>query len=559
MLDAAREGIVTVNAHGRIRAVNRGAQRIFLRAEHELIERPLRTIVKHEDDDIESVVLAAGHAAHADDAPEPALEVTGVRGNGERFPVHVGVAHAQVHGDTLYVCTVYDLSDQREAERQAAFLADHDPLTGLLNPRGTLLVLQNTLDQARRHGREVACLHVGLARFGQVNNLYGRDVGDRALVRLGRLLEANLRISDLAGREEHGFLTRPDGAGFLLVLPQTDAEGAVTLARRLRTTLAGTVLLVDGHRIHVHIKIGIACFPDHAETATELLSYAHGALAEAKRDRAADVRVFTLETKTRETTDQMWLEEIHHALDEGRFELHFQPILHIGSGEIHHYEALVRMRNRGGTLVMPGDFIEVAERYGMIAHIDLHVLDRLFDHLEAIAGEAEHLSLAVNLSGAYLGDDELYDWLLERLQERNVDPRRLVFEVTETAAIRNVVRANSFIETLKTLGCRFALDDFGTGFSSFSYLRTLPVDTVKIDGSFVRDIVDNPADQALVQSVTRIAQSLGKTVVAEHVESAAVLERLRAYGVDYAQGFHIGYPAADPPALRSARHGASGA
>lgn len=546
VLNAAREGVVSTDTDGIIRSLNRGAETIFGYDAEALIGRPLERIVKQSDDTNGSLQPTHTRLTHQGPDPHvPLREATGIRRDGSRMPVHVGVAQAQAAGETIHVYTVYDLSDQRAAEQEAAFLADHDPLTGLLNPRGSMLVLENLIEQARRNGREITCIHLGLMHFGQINSLYGRNVGDRLLVQVARRLEANLRTSDSVGRSDNGIIARPEGAGFLVILPETGTSGASELARRLRGRLANQVFELEGHSIHLQIKFGIAAFPEHADSGTELVSYAHAALTEAKSDPTLDLCVFTAETKTRETNEQQWLERIHDAIGKDRLELHFQPILHIDSGAVRQHEVLVRMRQTDGSLTLPGEFIQVAERYGVIVDIDDRVLALVLDELERSAADPDPVVLSVNLSAAYVGDHDLYDWLAGELKRRAIDPHRLIFEVTETAAIRNVVRACSFMENLKGLGCRFALDDFGTGFSSFSYLRTLPVDIIKIDGSFVRRLADNPADQALVQSVTRIAHSLDKTVVAEHVEDQQVLELLRGYGVDYAQGYHIGRPTPD--------------
>jgi EAL domain-containing protein (putative c-di-GMP-specific phosphodiesterase class I) len=214
---------------------------------------------------------------------------------------------------------------------------------------------------------------------------------------------------------------------------------------------------------------------------------------------------------------------------------------------VHHYEVLVRMREPDGTLVPPTKFIPIAERFGVIDRIDYQVLEMAIDYLRRLGGTRPDICLAVNLSGVHVGDTRLLAWLRKRLEEGAVDGARLIFEITETAAVEDLQQARVLMDSLRALGCRFALDDFGIGFTSFIHLRALPVDLIKIDGSFIRDLDTSPEDQALVQAITKVAKAYHKEVVAECVENERVLALLRRYEVDYAQGFHIGRPVAMPP------------
>ena len=233
-----------------------------------------------------------------------------------------------------------------------------------------------------------------------------------------------------------------------------------------------------------------------------------------------------------------WRERISQALIDDAFELHFQPIFDIRQHKVTRYETLVRMRDNAGQLVFPDNFIPVAEQSGQIHEIDRWVIRKVIDRVRQNPG----LSLSVNLSGRVLDDPSLLAWFHEQLQDSRIDPSDLIVEITETAAVANVQDAIAFMREIKALGCRFALDDFGSGFSSFAYLKQLPVDIVKIDGAFIQNLATSADDQLFVKALTDVAKGLGKVTVAEFVENAETLALLEAFGVDFAQGYHIGRP-----------------
>jgi EAL domain-containing protein (putative c-di-GMP-specific phosphodiesterase class I) len=289
-------------------------------------------------------------------------------------------------------------------------------------------------------------------------------------------------------------------------------------------------------------KIGVVCYPTHGSSAEELVSRAETTLRQAQQHPLDAILVFNPELREQDTQTHYLLQRLHAAIDERRLVLHFQPVLELAGNTVRHYEALVRIQNADGTLMPPGEFIPAAEKSGLITRIDYRVLELAISHLTGLEAAGRDITLAVNISGEHLGDDALFRWLARIFEEGGVTPGRLLFEITETTAVRNLLRAKAFMEPLKALGCRFALDDFGVGFTTFAHLRNLPVDMIKIDGSFVRDLPTNPENHALVKAMTQAAHSLGKQVTAEYTESAMVLAVLRDLGVDYAQGYYIGRP-----------------
>ncbi len=557
VLDTAVEGILTLDTEGIVRSTNSATERIFGRDKSDLVGSAARTLLTEVE--AERLHQRLRQLLHQPVRPlDNAMESVGRRPGGEMFPIRLGVALTSVGGKQMFVCTVHDLTEQRRAEHEAEYLTDHDPVTGLLNQRGALLVLANLIALARRTRRRLACLDLGLERFTQINDMYGRQVGDTLLMQVAEFLRQHVRDSDVVsrsddsrdggGRAAHEAVTddtlvaRLGGSRFLLMLPDTDEAGARTVADKLLTGLAHLDLVVQDEPLRIGGRAGIACHPAHGANAEELVSCAETALRQAQKHPLDTVVAFNAELREQETRTHYWLQRLHAAIEERRLVLHFQPVLHIGNGTVHHYEALVRMQEPDGTLVLPGEFIPAAEASGLIARIDYRVLELAFSHLAGIEAADKDISLAVNISGAHFGDDTLFRWLARVFEEGGVTPGHMLFEITETTAVRNLLRAKAFMEPLKMLGCRFALDDFGVGFTSFSHLRALPVDMVKVDGSFVRDLSTNPENRALVKAMTEVAHSLGKQVVAEYVESAEILAVLRELKVDYAQGFYIGRP-----------------
>ena len=242
--------------------------------------------------------------------------------------------------------------------------------------------------------------------------------------------------------------------------------------------------------------------------------------------------------------DVRWVPKLRDALKKGLFFLVFQPVIRLNDGLVSHYEVLLRMRDDEGQIYTPDVFIPVAERMGLIHSIDMWVIEHAIDYLAGLGNDQAHLALTINLSGHAFHNPRLLPFLEEKLQATWVTPNRLIFEITETAAIANFAQTRTMIAKLHSLGCSFALDDFGTGFNSFEYIKNIPVDYIKIDGQFVHNLADDTTDQVLVRAMVEIAHTLGKKVIAEYVESSEILQLLYQMEVDYVQGFLFGKPQA---------------
>lgn len=550
VLATAVEGILTLDVQGVVRSANKAAEKIFgikIDANSNITIASLLTnteaaqLLPH---------LGNLHWSTVENSwRRPANNVwesMGVRPGGEIFPIRLGIALTIVGTERLFVCTIHDMTEQRRAENQVEYLADHDPVTGFLNQNGITLVLENLLGLLRRQQKPLACLHVGLSRFAQINDTYGRQTGDALMIQIGNFLSQRLREINTSDQESSLPIARLGGSRFLLVLPEYDLAQTRPLTESVLAGLSRLNIQAGHEQLHVDAKAGITIFPEHGTTAEELIAHAESTLLHAQEQPVGSISVYSHEMHHQETQAEQWLQRLHVALEQRDFVLHYQPVIGVASGQLSHYEGLIRMTQVNGGLILPGEFIPIAERTGLIARIDYLALEMAFSQLAALDAQGLNIALAVNISAAHLGDDALFRWLELVFAEDTALPARLVFEITETTAVHNIGRAKAFMEPLRALGCRFALDDFGVGFTSFTHLRSLPVDTVKIDGSFVRDLASNEENQSLVKAMTEVAHSLGKVVIAEFVESAEILAILHTLGVDYAQGYYIGRPAPAP-------------
>ena len=429
--------------------------------------------------------------------------------------------------------------DREEAESRLLWLADHDPLTTLANRRRFNDDFSRVIDQALRYGHSGALLFFDLDQFKDVNDLSGHSIGDQLLIQIASQLQQIVRKSDL--------LARFGGDEFALAIPECNVEQAIATAERMQAAVRAIVLHSHGRRHQVSASIGIALFPLHGEQPQQVLANADLAMYQAKAKGRGVWHLFSDDEQAREQAASrvLWKQKIADALAENRFELHVQPILHIPTQRVTRMEVLLRMRETDGTLVYPDRFIPIAEHTGQIRAIDHWVLTQAI----ALMHEQPELCLSVNLSAGALEDPSLLPDIEAQLRDQNVVAARVTFEITETVAINSLQDAIRLMHSIRQLGCRFALDDFGSGFASYAYLRQLPIDDVKIDGAFIRELAANRADQIFVKSITDIAHSMGKRVVAEFVENEEILRLLGEIGVDYAQGYHIGRPA-PLPALR---------
>jgi diguanylate cyclase (GGDEF)-like protein/PAS domain S-box-containing protein len=436
------------------------------------------------------------------------------------------------------VLVFHDVSEARELNRRLSYHASHDVLTGLVNRREFESRMERALKSAKARETSYALCVLDLDQFKIVNDTCGHSAGDALLGQVGALLKSKVRWRDT--------LARLGGDEFGILLESCSLDEAMRTAEALREAVRNFKFTWEERTFRLGASIGVVPISaDNADVAA-VLSAADSACQAAKE--AGRNRVHSFEENDidlmRRRREMQWAARINNALEEGRFELFRQTIMPLQKTEAGaHYELLLRMRDEAGKIVGPDNFMTAAERYGITPSIDRWVIENAFRWLVSEADEREKLTMcSINLSGQSLGDDKFLPYVIDQFHRSGLDATKICFEITETAAIASFSQANRFIQALKELGCKFALDDFGTGLSSFGYLKHFPVDYLKIDGSFVKEILHDPIDREMVRSINEIGHLTGKQTIAEFAENQEIINMLQSLGVDYAQGYGVSQP-----------------
>ncbi len=481
------------------------------------------------------------HAAERDATRLLSGEADDARSDCRLMHARGGIVHAEVSLTLIrdlggrprqFVVQVSDVSERREMEFRLEELAERDPLTGLPNRPLFEQELARQVALCRRVREPAALLLLDLDHFKFVNDAHGHRVGDELL----RRVAVTVRRATPSGT----VIARLGGDELAVLLPGVTAAAAREAADKLRSAIRDQELPVGSDMLHTTASVGVAPMDGEVSDPETVLVSADLAMYEAKASGGDRTMVHDPDGGGREraSSDLRWSQRIRSALDEDAFEMHAQPIVEAVSRRPVEYELLLRMRDADGGLIAPGDFLPHAERFGLIGAIDRWVAQ------QAVALVARHdVRLSLNLSGRSVGDPTLPGFIEGLVTRAGIDPQKLTFEVTETAAIANMGHAQHLARRLRSLGCGFALDDFGAGFASFTYVKQIPFDVLKIDGSFVRDLATSASDRLVVRALVEVARGLGKQTVAEYVHDGAVLEEVRRCGVDFAQGFHVGAPA----------------
>lgn len=464
------------------------------------------------------------------------------RRDGQLIPVAILGYPVIFGGERIGIFGIYrDITEHKRATEELAHQATHDALTDLFNrrefERQSLHLIRSAAESAKGH----AFIYLDLDRFKLVNDTCGHVAGDRLLVEVAHMLVEEVRTSDM--------VARLGGDEFALLLRDCPLPVAERIANRIVERIGEYRFRWEDKAFGIGASIGLVVIDAAVRDFKDLMTQADAACYLAKEQGRGRVQVYQPQdlamAALRSQLD--WVTRINRALDDERFELHYQRIVPLGADgdEPPRFEILLRMVDEvSGELLPPGAFIPAAERYGIMPQLDRWVIRAVFTTLGArlkLSGRCDE-AVNINLSGTTLSDPRIADFVREQFAEHCIPPQNVCFEITETAAIADIQRAMGFIQAMHALGCRIALDDFGSGMSSFNYLKSLKVDFLKIDGSFVRELDRSKVGRAMVEAINRVGQVMDIRTVAEFVENAAVLRELKAMGVDYAQGFDIHRP-----------------
>ncbi|MEE9543284.1 MAG: EAL domain-containing protein [Thermodesulfobacteriota bacterium] len=449
---------------------------------------------------------------------------------------------------TNFLAVQEDITAKKHAEERIERLVTYDELTGLVNRTRFSELLNEWLAFDLSSGLSTTVLLIDIDQFRSLNDSFGHAAGDMILRSVAERLERTVSDIDArfkGSRSRESIIGRMGSDELAVFLPDRDAKYGLEAAEEIRENLMG--VYAENVPVRVTVSIGLTIYPDDGTTSKTLFVKADAALLRAKGlggnrshlYRAEDMDLEQMHSRLKDK------ELIQHALDKGFFEPWYQPILSMDDGKINHYEALARMRDETGKIFLPGSFIATAEAFGLIGAIDRTIMEKTMRFQAQLMKEGKTLSFAMNLSGKDLGDESLIGYIKDKIEETGADPEKLLFEITETEAIHELKRATNFIKALKAIGCKFSLDDFGVGFTSFVYLKDMPVDYIKIDGYFIQNLDKNSDDQLFVKAIVDVANGLGIKTVAEFVQNTETLKILDEFGVDYAQGYFIGKPSAD--------------
>jgi len=450
--------------------------------------------------------------------------------------------HVSGEGDEEIVAIANALNTTIKAlksrDEELRKLANYDSLTGLLNKHNFNIQLKLEVQRAIDENDSSALLFIDLDQFKHVNDNLGHAAGDRLLKQVADLLKNRIRTDDV--------IARFGGDEFTIIAKSIKERDARIIAESILKAMQQFVFVEAGQAFNIYCSIGVVLIEGDNFTVEEIFSQADMSCFHAKSEGRNRYHMFDLpeQEELRKSADISWSKRISDAIQNDYFTLFYQPIVSLHGDKQEHYEVLLRMVTEE-EIIHPNAFLPAAERLGVAIDIDYWVVRNALRKISEFKADGREVYLSINLSGRIFEADDLIEKIRRYISQYNVDSEQIIFEITEQTAVRHIEKASETIKELSALGCQFALDDFGVGFSSFNYLKRLPVDILKIDGDFITDMVKDPVDQAMVQSMIQIAKTLNKKTTAEYVQDAATLEMLKRFGADYVQGYYLGKPTRD--------------
>ena len=536
------DGVLTTDAANHVRFLNAAAEKLTGWSGREAEGKTLEEVFHLESENSgERLELTRGGSLGQPDEDRVDKRFFLVRRDGRRVAVELSSAPIRDHrGAVMGLVVVFqDVSERRLMALQLLHEATHDALTGILNRTAFDGQLRNAIEAIAGSGRTHALCYFDLDQFKLINDTCGHLAGDQLLREVTALLQNEILESSL--------LARLGGDEFGLLLLDCDEGEARAFAEHVHTALRRFQFEWEGRHFDITASVGLVPITAEFESVDQVMSAADHACYAAKEKGRDRIQLYHQDDveMVRRHGEMNWVVRIQEILEQNRGALYAQRIRTVASPDQgYNFEVLLRIIDEQGRILLPGDVIRAAERYGLMAKLDRWVIENTLGWLrrqgEAFVGQMGFCS--INLSALSLGNDELLEFIRHHIAAQGIPPEKICFEITETAAVQNLEEARRLMIELRSLGCRFALDDFGAGMASFSYLRELPVHFLKIDGRFVNDIVTDQHDRAMVEAIHQLARIIGIETIAESVTSGAILERLRQIGIGYAQGYWIGFP-----------------
>lgn len=544
ILRSIEDAIIATNYAGNIDFLNPSAEKILGVVQNEVKNLPLINIFNPLDNDTHQPVESP---AVMNEAVKTFFYKNCIIPDKNNNPIHIEGTISPII-DKLgniegKVIAFRDISRIRRLSETISFQETHDSLTGLSNRKGFTIKLAELVDEASRGYKTHALLYLDLDQFKVINDIYGHKTGDEMLLKATETINNVIRSSDICARlgsDEFGIL-----------LEGAQLQQALFIGKRLQSRLKENKITCENckkENFNISASIGLVMINESTGNTQRILAAADESCNIAKEEGGKHIVVYNNEENlfVKRRDEMEWIPRLKKALKEDQFELFYQPIRPLKDDEtIIKAEILIRLKNDGG-YIPPSEFLPSAERYNLMPSIDRWVINQAFRSHKMISDmlgkDNNHHLFSVNLTPEFLADEDSYDYILYKFEEFEISPSSICFEITETVAISNFQIAIDFIHKLKSKGCTFSLDDFGSGFSSFNYLKNLPVDYLKIDGMFVRDMDKDSVNRAMVQAINSMSQVIGLKTIAEFVKNAEIIELLDEIGVDYLQGYEVGKP-----------------